>query len=539
MPRIYLANVFHETHTFLSERTDLDAFRVCRGNEILSRRGDGSPVDGVLSSADRHGWTIVPGPGYVATPSGTVCHQVFERFWADVAASLRPALADGLDAIFLVLHGAMVTDQEQDPEGELLARIRSLDGAAELPIFGVLDLHANLTQRMASVSDGLVAYRENPHTDAYESAVRAADLLARCLAGAGLPRTFAVHAPVVWPPTGTGTADRPMRDLEQLARDIEAAEPDIWAVNVVAGYAYADVRDAGVAFSVVTGGTGSPAGILERLVETAVALRELGVPQELSIDEVLSRLPKEGPGPILLVEPADNIGGGAPGDGTGVLRALLRHRIAPSCVIINDPQAVSALHRVPVGSRARAFIGGKLNPFDQGPAEIEVEVVSRSNGRFELEDRQSHLASVMGTTIDMGPSLVVRANGVTILLTSRKTPPFDLGQLRSQGIEPRSMRAIGVKAAVAHRRVYEPIAAASYTVATPGPCPSDLRVLPYHRLRRPVFRLDLLASPVQVPSPKGASHEGRRSRHDLVWEPLDRVQYRRLAGLDPVDIRPL
>jgi microcystin degradation protein MlrC len=239
--------------------------------------------------------------------------------------------------------------------------------------------------------------------------------------------------------------------------------------------------------------SGSPAFILERLVDTAIAPRELGVPQELSIDEAVSRLPKQSPGPFLLVEPADNVGGGAPGDGTGVLRALLRHSIAPSCVIINDPQAVIALHGVTLGSRARAIVGGKLNPFDQGPVELEVEVVSRSNGRFKLEDRQSHLASVMGTHIDMGPSLVLRANGVTILVTSRKTPPFDLGQLRSQGVEPRSMRVIGVKAAVAHRRAYDPIATASYTVATPGPCPSDLRLLPYGRLRRPVFPLDLLS----------------------------------------------
>jgi microcystin degradation protein MlrC len=493
MSRIYLASLFHETHTFLSERTDLDRFQVCRGNEILSRRGDGSPVGGVLSTAERHCWTIVPGPAYFAMPSGTVCHEVFERFWADMAASLRPALAEGLDAFFLVLHGAMVTDQEEDPEGELLARIRRLDGAEALPIFGLFDLHANFTQRMASLSDGLVAYRENPHTDAFESAVRAADLLARCLAEGVRPRTFAVHAPVVWPPTGTATADRPMRDLERLARDIEAAEPDIWAVNVVAGYAYADVRDAGVAFSIVTSGHRRPALILERLVDTAVALRKLGVPQELSIDEAISRLPQESSGPTLLVETADNIGGGAPGDGTGVLRVLLRHHIAPSCVIINDPQAVVALRGVPVGSRARASIGGKLNPFDQGQVELEVEVVSRSNGRFTLEDRRSHLASVEGTKIDMGPSLVVRANGVTILLTSRKTPPFDLGQLRCQGIEPCSMRVIGVKAAVAHRRAYEPLAAASYTVATPVPCPSDLRRLPYVRLRRPVFPLDLLS----------------------------------------------
>jgi microcystin degradation protein MlrC len=87
----------------------------------------------------------------------------------------------------------------------------------------------------------------------------------------------------------------------------------------------------------------------------------------------------------------------------------------------------------------------------------------------------------------MGPSVVVRVAGVTVLLTSRKTPPFDLGQLRSQGIEPERLKAIGVKAAVAHRRAYDKIAKGSFTVATPGPCTSRIAGLPYTRLRQPVF----------------------------------------------------
>jgi microcystin degradation protein MlrC len=94
--------------------------------------------------------------------------------------------------------------------------------------------------------------------------------------------------------------------------------------------------------------------------------------------------------------------------------------------------------------------------------------------------------------IDMGPCAVARYEGITVLLTSRKTPPFDLGQLRSQGIEPTALSVIGVKAAVAHRRAYDPIAAASYTVRTPGPCTSDPCILPYRRLRRPIFPLDSL-----------------------------------------------
>jgi microcystin degradation protein MlrC len=90
----------------------------------------------------------------------------------------------------------------------------------------------------------------------------------------------------------------------------------------------------------------------------------------------------------------------------------------------------------------------------------------------------------------MGPSAVVRHGSASILLTSRRTPPFDLGQWRSQGIAPEKMFVIVVKAAVAHRRAYDPIAAASYWVGTPGPCSSDLRSLPYRYVRRPIFPLD-------------------------------------------------
>jgi microcystin degradation protein MlrC len=127
---------------------------------------------------------------------------------------------------------------------------------------------------------------------------------------------------------------------------------------------------------------------------------------------------------------------------------------------------------------------------------IDVELLSTSDGQFRLEDPHSHLASMAGMQIDMGPCATVRHNlgiagqGVRILLTSRKTPPFDLGQLRSQGIEPETLSVIGVKAAVAHRQAYDKITRASYTVDTPGPCSSDLRTFPFEHVRRPFFPLD-------------------------------------------------
>jgi microcystin degradation protein MlrC len=223
----------------------------------------------------------------------------------------------------------------------------------------------------------------------------------------------------------------------------------------------------------------------------ATDLRDRGYPAEHDPDSVLKSLPGA-VAPVLLVEPSDNVAGGAPGDGTGVLRALVRNDVAGGLAVINDPNSVEALVGLGLGGRRELAIGGKGSSLDAGPLTLEVELLSRSDGHFELEDLNSHLAASQGRNIDMGPSAVVRHRGVTILLTSRKTPPFDLGQLRSQGIEPTQYRVIGVKAAVAHRRAYDPIAGASFTVSTPGPCTSDPTRLPYSRIRRPIFPLDRL-----------------------------------------------
>jgi microcystin degradation protein MlrC len=199
--------------------------------------------------------------------------------------------------------------------------------------------------------------------------------------------------------------------------------------------------------------------------------------------------------PVILVEPADNIGGGAPGDGTGILRALLRRRVPRSLVVIADAESVQALAGLAPGGTRSLHIGGRGSRLDPGPVEAEATFVSRSDGRFVLEDKQSHMASMNGVNIDMGPSAVVRVGGTTILLTSRKTAPFDLGQLRSQGLEPRDFAVIGVKAAVAHRRAYDRVSRTSHYVDTPGPCSSNLATFPFRQLRRPVFPLDPITQP--------------------------------------------
>ncbi|HEY2250402.1 MAG TPA: M81 family metallopeptidase [Planctomycetaceae bacterium] len=512
--RVLIAGLFHETHTFLRGRTALEDFEERLGAELWQAENDGSPLAGMLEVAKSCHWDVVPAIDLRATPGPTVEDRVVDRFWTELAGTLEREEPRGIDGVCLVLHGAMVSESLLDVEGEILERLKARIGI-DVPVCGVLDLHGNCTRKMAANSHGFVAYRQNPHADACAAARDGALLLERLMSTGERPVTAWERPPIMWPPTGTGTACDPMKTLEAMARRIEEVHDEILAVNVFAGFSFADTPDTGVSFTVVTLGEPRYAQAeLEELSEWAIAHRELGNVREEPLESVLSKIkadlrdtarsahaggspsgsnPAVAGGfanPIILAEPSDNIGGGAPGDSADLLAALVQGGIRNAAVAINDPQAVAALAHARPGELRSMAIGGRDGSFGGGPFEAQFEFVSRSDGRFTLEDPHSHLASMCGSSFEMGPCAVVRHAGITILLTSHKTPPFDLGQWRSQGIEPEKLSVIAVKAAVAHRRVYDPIAQAHYTVETPGPCSSNLKTFPFRQVRRPVYPLD-------------------------------------------------
>ena len=496
--RVLIAGLHHETHMFLDGNTSWKDFEILEGNELLPRRGDASPLGGVLEYAHENEWTILPTIWMSAMPSAIVDQSVFEEFWDRFRVRTEAALAEGIDAIYLVLHGAFVTTQCPDVEGEWLRRIRIIPGCASIPIFGVYDPHANFSCAMAGFSNCLIAYRENPHWDARESAIRAAALLNRALRESVLPKQYCKHAPVVWPPTGVGSSEQPIRRLLEIARAREEQHEEIWAVNVTAGYSYSDTFETGVCFSVVTSGSEVMAiQLLSELVANTIKHAPEGNFVEQDMDELLTEWKRlfesgEAAGLTVIAEPSDNIGGGSPGDGTGLLRGLLMHEIQNAGICLWDPISVSQLQFQPIGDTVTLQLGGRGSRLDAGPVELDCQLLGRYEGLFELEDKQSHLACECGDRFDMGQCAVVEHRGITILLTSNSTPPTDLGQWRHVGVAPESFSLIGVKAAVSHRRAYDPIAARQYWVATPGPCQSDLRSLPYRNIRRPIYPLDPL-----------------------------------------------
>ena len=488
--RVLMAKLSHETNTFVKVRTQLSQFQIREGVEFFEIEGNGSTSAGALEIARECCWEVVPAIEMSATPSGMVSDEAIELFWDSVRNAYNIAQrTNGIDGVFFDLHGAMVSDSFPDVEGEILERTRLLVGAS-MPIVAVLDFHGNISDKMARNANGFIAYRENPHKDAQQAAKNAAKLLDRLLTTHERAQTAHLHIPVVWSPPGVGTLNEPMKTLERMAREIEANHPEILVVNVFGGFSFADIPDTGVSFSAVTVGDPKKAmNLLAPLSDYAIANKELGCPVGISVAEAISKLKTRSEGPILLVEPAENIGAGAPGNVTIILKALLDNEINRAGVALCDPDAVARLWDIPIGETTAMDIGGDCGAEDGRPLSLRVELVSKSDGCYTLEDPISHSAGY-GLNQTMGRCAVVKCKGVTILLTSLRTPPTDLAQWRSQGVQPEDFFVINIKAAVAHGQAYDPIAKASYTLSSPGCCDNDLTRLPYKNIARPIFPLD-------------------------------------------------
>lgn len=489
-PRVVLAGLFHETHSFLGVQLTRADFHELLGDELRKAEGDGSPLAAMVEVGKEKGWEVIPAIDLRANPGPMVADEVFDRFCSVFSDVVNRELQNGIDGVCLVLHGAMATASHPDVEGEVVVRLLKLIGP-DIPVGGVLDLHGNISREFADNTQGFVVYRQNPHADAHAAARDGGLLLDRLMRTGEKAVTVWERPPVMWPPTGTGTALEPMKTLEAMAREIERNHPEILAVNVFGGFSFTDTPESGVSFTAVTVGDPTVAKQeLRKLADYTWEHRKEGNVREMPLATAMAKLREHSRGPVMLAEPSDNIGGGAPGDGTAMLRAFVENGIQGAAIAINDPESVAKAAHCQPGDKITLDIGGKAGPLSGGPVRLEVVFVSRSDGRFELEDIHSHLASMSGSHWNMGPSAVVRHRGVTILLTTNKTPPFDLAQWRSQGINPEELFAINVKSAVAYRCAYDPIALAHYSVETPGPCTGNLSLFPFRHLKRPVYPLD-------------------------------------------------
>lgn len=481
MTRIAICGLWHETNTFAGTATGPDDFHVLQGAEILSTlRGTRTPIGGFLDWTSAQGVEVLPTVFAWALPSGTVDARTYEALATRVVeetATARP------DAVLMDLHGAMVAERCDDVEADLLGRVR--DTLGSIPIGVVLDFHANTSAAFTRAVDIVTGYDTYPHVDPYDRGLETAELLGRLLDGAIQPARAWAQPPLLVPPQAQATSQAPMQDLMVRAHHSER-DPAVLNVTVAAGFPYADVPCAGVSVVVTTNGAPDLArAMAEDLARAAWGAREAFAVMQLPPDEAVAQALRSTGGPVILVDSADNVGGGAPGDGTAVLDALLRARAEGAVVTVVDPDVVRAARACGEGGVVVAEVGGKSDSRHGRPVPIRGTV--RRICQSDFTYRGSYMT---GRRVESGWAALLDVGGVLLVVRERKVMPFDQEELRVLGIDPARVPIIVVKSAIAWRAAYEAMARAVIEVDTPGVCTANLRTLPYRRVRRPVAPLD-------------------------------------------------
>jgi microcystin degradation protein MlrC len=485
--RLFLAMLSHETNTFSNVPTDraqFEARNLHYGGEIVETfRGTGTCLGGMIAAAERLGARLVPSVAAAASPAGRVTADIYAHVKDRLLADLRGA--GPLDGVLLDLHGAMVPEGMDDGEGDVIAAVRGLVGPG-VPIAVTLDLHGNLSEAMVRGADLLHGYKTYPHVDMAERGVEATERLAEAVAGRIRP-TAAFRRPPLMPPIGSQrTAVGPMRRLYDMADEMEK-DPRVISISIFAGFPYADIPDAGLGVYVVTDNDPALAeSLAERLSRAAWEHRHEFVHQGLPVPEAVRRaLAAEGH-PVVLADMADNTGGGAAGDGTEILRELVRVGARSTVVAcLWDPGAVQACVRAGVGQSVTLDVGGKVDDRHGAPLRVTGVVRTLSDGRFVHKGPMGR-----GLPGRLGTTAVLDVNDVKVILISHRWQTLDPEMLRIVGLEPLDHRILVVKSTIHYRAAFEPLAREIIEVDAPGLSSSNLERFRYERVRRPIFPLD-------------------------------------------------
>jgi microcystin degradation protein MlrC len=485
--RIAIGGIMHESNTFAPLPTDRSRFEqgsLTRGAELLTVwREAHHEVGGFLAGAARYGYDLAPTVMAWATPAGPVEDAVLDEVVEEIVDGCKRSSVDGL---LLALHGAMVARSHPDADGEVLHRLRGALGEG-LPIVATLDYHANVSPSLAEHADALVGYHTYPHVDQRRCGLVAAELMVRSVRKEARPRIALAKPPMILNLLGQETDREPMRSLMARAREAER-RPGLLSVSLMAGFPYADVPSMGPAVIAVADGDRG----LAQDVADELAGRMWDVRRELFVpcpgpEEAVRLAVASDRRPVVLVDLGDNVGGGSAGDGTVLLAELLRQGAVGAVVVLHDPDAVHAARQAGPGGRFECAVGGRVDRLHGDPVLVRGVVRSLHDGTW-VEDQPRHGGRRLN---DQGPTAVVAIDGPnSLVLNSRRTPPFSLGQITSLGIDPARQAILVVKAAVAYKAAYGPIAARVIEVDTPGLTAIDPLRFRFRHIRRPMFPLD-------------------------------------------------
>jgi microcystin degradation protein MlrC len=456
---------------------------------------------GFVAAMDEAGpWVPVPTRVAGAQPGGPAEQPWFEALVGDIESRLRAAMP--LDGVFITSHGAALTTALEDPDGELFSRIRAVVGP-DVPVVAVLDLHANVTQKMTDALSALVAYRTNPHQDLRERGEEAAALMRRFLLegpGCVALRKLPLVAPSTSQLIAPGTVYAQLIEAGQAALDAQVLN-----VSLFGGFALADSTTCGFAVAVT-----ARQGARERAEQVAAQLAQRVwderhrfvsrlVPLEQAVAQAV-RAGLEGGPALILADVADNPGGGAGGNTVDLLRALLQAGAQGVLLgVFTDAALARQAHAEGLGAQFEAVFNRMQHDALPGTAGAttafpgatrftwQARVVALSDGRF-----LGRRGLVAGTQRDMGPSALLDLGGVRVAVISQRQQLLDPAQLDVLGVELATVRTLVVKSRGHFRAAFEGFAPPEriLEVDCPGLTTPNLRTLAWRRLPRPIYPLD-------------------------------------------------
>lgn len=490
--RLLIAKVSHETNTFSPVPTPVARF--CPDGETLLTgqaaidfyRGTTSCIGRYLAIADELGAEVVLPVAAAAPPSGPVDDEAFDLFCGLITDALRQQT---FDAIMLDLHGAMVTRQYEDAEGELLRRVRAVAPDTKLSVS--LDMHANIFEGMVSRADVIAGYRTYPHVDHLPTAERAGRTLVRTLRGEVHPVMAWANAPMLPHVMAQGSYRSPNKELQAMAEAMERTGEALVA-SVFTGFPHADVSQAGLSAVVVTDGDAAAAQrLVARLLDAAWEARQSFTFQTEPLADSVARA-KALDGPVVMLDHCDNSASGGTMDTTTVLAEIMRQGLEDVVFFaIYDPDAVQAAMRAGVGATVELRIGGRMQmpsiPGNNEPLLVRGRVRTLSAGYFVSESPMR-----AGVAVTMGPMAVLDTGKVEIVLISRHTEPSDLGLFKVVGIDPAKKRYVAIKSRVHWRADLGSLAKHVVECSGLGVCTSDYGILRFDHVRRPIYPLDLI-----------------------------------------------
>lgn len=488
--RIGVAGFFHETNSFSNIPFSLET---AKNHGIPRERyfdhfGNVKAYMGAfIHEAEAQGVEIVPSFYTSECPCGHISREALEYARDRIVATLWQEHEEApFDALSIHLHGAAVADDYPDADGEILRAIREKFGP-DMPIGVVLDLHGNISDQMMEKSDLLIGIKHYPHVDEYGAARIMFAKLCEMVRQKYRVYKAIIRLPWHMAPAEGLTMSGPGHDVQQLLYKWEE-DPQIVQASFFQGFPYSDVAECGV--SVVTMAKSQEAAdrcamdiaryAWDRRKDFAVPANSAKTAFDLALE-----IP-DGPGPIIINESSDNTGGGAPGDGTHLLREMLERNLPGSAFgYIYDPEVAQQAAKAGIGATISCLLGGKMDDLHGEPVKVEKAYVKAlSDGIFI-----NHSPKGGGNTTYLGVSACLVVGNVHVVVASGRTQAMDDGPLRMVGVNREEMKFVAVKSSQHFRAWWTDRCRGIVPCDSPGIHCADLTVFDFQNANRDYFPL--------------------------------------------------